>query len=283
LMAHYARTVAQRSPELAAAIAVLSWPREDEASTSALLQASEALIAYGSDATLAALRSRYPKERTFIGYGHRLSCSVIGRSALRGRRLNATVRNTALDLVTFDQQGCLSPQAIFVERRGDVTPTVLAGLVAAELERLRTRLPRRPISAEESSAIHQFRAEFEMRMLVHGRAVLWQSEGGTDWTVALASSLALEPCPLNRTALLYPYDSLSEISQFLSAWRGDLISSGMAVRPRHQASLRSTFSELGVTRFCRLGEAQFPTAQEILLHDGVNALQVLGKEPSDLA
>jgi hypothetical protein len=280
LMPLYAHSIALRSPELAQALAILSWPREDEASTSALLEASDALIAYGSDASLAALRRQYPDGRTFIAYGHRLSFSVIGRAALAERRAGATARKVALDLAAFDQQGCLSPQAIFVERGGRISPSAFGTPLAEELMRLQTRLPRRPLSADESSAIHQFRAEFEMRTLVHRRAKLWQSEEGTAWTVALSPSLVLEPCPLNRTALLYPFDRLDEVAHSLSAWRGHLISCGMAVDTRQQAELRSALTELGVTRFCPLGKAQFPTAGEILIHDGVNPLQRLAIKAS---
>jgi hypothetical protein len=278
LMPLYVRSLASRSPELAQAMAIMTWPREDVASTAALLQTAGALIAYGSDATLTELRNRFPESRPFIGYGHRLSFSVIGERALTWRRAKASARSTALDLAMFDQQGCLSPQAMYVERGGQVSPSAFGSLLADELERLQTRLPRRKLSPEESSAIHQFRAEFEMRSLARRGSKLWQSEEGTAWTVALEPSLALEPCPLNRTALLYPFDKIDEIGMSLSPWRGHLISCGMAVSARQQAALRSSLYALGVTRFCNLGEAQFPTAEEILLHDGVNPLRILGEE-----
>jgi hypothetical protein len=276
LMPLYAQSLAERSSEIAEAIAVSSWTRDDETSTDALLHTADALIVYGSDPAIRALRDRFPQERPVIGYGHRISLSVIGRGALTRRRVGHTARKAALDLAVFDQQGCLSPQALYIQRGGEVSPSAFAELLSQGLERLRTLLPRRPLSAEEAGAIHQFRAEFELGALPRRGARLWQSEGGTAWTVALEPELALRPCPLNRTAVLHPFDGLEDIATGAAACRGHLISCGTAVSTRQEAWLRSALGELGVSRFCRLGRAQFPTAEEILLHDGVNALKRLG-------
>lgn len=275
LMPLYASSVAYESPELAQAMAVMSWPREDRASTEAFLNASDALIAYGSDTTLDALRRDSPQDRPFIGYGHRLSFSVIGRPALTKERSGLTARLAARDIALFDQQGCLSPQALYVQRGGEVPPAQFGELLAEELERVQSEMPRRPLSAAEAAAIHQFRGEFELRSLSSRGTRLWRSEGGTEWTVVVDPDMALKPCPLNRTAVLHPFRRLEEVAAAVAGWKGRLISCGWALGPHQERTLPELLAGLGLSRFHPLGQAQIPGGSEILFHDGVNPLEVL--------
>src|SRR5205085_2146383 len=109
------------------------------------------------------LRGRLPLRVRFVPYGHRISFAAVGREALAGGAAAETAEGIARDLCVFDQQGCLSPQAIYVERGGATTPEEFADLLAAALEAARSRIPRRQLGPAEAAAIHQYRASVEMR------------------------------------------------------------------------------------------------------------------------
>lgn len=273
LLPFYARSLARHDPDLAAALVVTGWEGGQEELETALLAEAEALIAYGSDAALAALRARLPLRARFIPYGHRISFSAIAREWLTRERAVEAAGLAALDLATFDQQGCLSPQAVYLERGGEVSPEAFGELLAAELEAVARKLPRREVEAAEAAAIHQFRAQVEMRALLDPEVRLWASAGGTRWTVALVPETALEPCCLNRTALLKPLDDLRDLPHHLAEHRPSLISAGIGVGETRLPALAALFGEAGVTRVCRLGRAQQP--KSALYHDGVNAIAAL--------
>ena len=109
-------SVAEISPEAAARIELGVWPGED-GRTEKLIQLSDAVIAYGSDATIDRLKS-LACEKPFQGFGHALSVGLwddgsegdfndcLTRFVISGRRYSE-------DILTFDQSGCLSPSAIF--------------------------------------------------------------------------------------------------------------------------------------------------------------------------
>ncbi|MGV3721324.1 MAG: acyl-CoA reductase, partial [Actinomycetota bacterium] len=82
LLPFYARSLGEQSPELAQSVAVTGWEGGDAALEAALLPEVEALIAYGGDEAIRSLRDRLPVRSRFIGYGHRLSFTAIGRELL---------------------------------------------------------------------------------------------------------------------------------------------------------------------------------------------------------
>lgn len=276
LLPLYARSVAEASADLGGALAVVSWPGGQAELEAAVLAEAEALIAYGSDEAIRALRSQLPAQARFIGYGHRISFSAIGKEWLAGApRAAETARLAARDLCLFDQQGCYSPQAIYVERGRGVSPEAFGELLAAALEELDRALPRRRLSAEESAAIHQYRAEMEMRALAEPGTRCWSSSQGTRWTVVLDQNPELEPCVLNRTAVIRPVDDLEALPRWLSTCRAGLMTAALGVGERRFPRVVRGLAAAGVKRITRLGSAQEP--EGALHHDGVNAIATLAR------
>ena len=276
LLPLYARSLAAVLPELSAALAITHWPGGSEELEQALLQEVEALIVYGSDATLESLRARLPVRSRFIGYGHRISFSAIGREFLADpRRARDAALRTANDLCVFDQQGCYSPQAIYVETGGAISPEVFADILAEALAQQAIDSPRRPISATEAAEIHQYRARMEMRLFSDASARLWCSEAGTGWTVALVPPGELEPCILNRTAVILPIADLAELPALLTGREPYLLSAALGVAPARLGVVAGELAMAGVNRVAPLGTAQAPASP--LFHDGVNAIAQLAR------
>lgn len=275
LLPLYAHSLAEQSPELGAMLAVTGWEGGRTEIESRILAQAGALVAYGGDAALLDLRGQLPAHARFIGYGHRISFTALARECLTRAAAPGLAAEVARDAAYFDQQGCLSPQAVYVERGEEVDPGSFAELVARELERLAEEYPRRELSAPESSTIHQFRATAEMRAILGEEVRVWSSTPGTGWTVALLPEPALEPCPLNRTVLIRPLADLGELPPLLQVHPGHLISAGLEVGTERAEALIHRLAEAGVTRITRAGRAQFPETP--LFHDGINSLAALAR------
>lgn len=271
LLSAYRDSLAEHAPELAPHLAVVPWAGGHAAVEAPVLAEAEALIAYGSDATLTALRSRLPVGARFLGYGHRWSCAAVAREALAAAGLASLAAAAARDVAEFDQQGCLSPQALYVERGGEVPPEEFAAALAEALAVLARGLPRRPLAAGEAAALHRFRAAAELRAAAGGGR-LWSSPGDLAWTVVLDPDPAPGPCPLNRTAIVRPVDDLSLLPALLPP-PAACLSVTLAAPPERRPDLAAALAAAGVTRLAPLGEAQAPA--DLLRHDGVNALAAL--------
>jgi hypothetical protein len=112
------RSVQQVDPELAKKIWVVRW-------TAGLAAAFDAVVAYGSDETLARIRENVPTAARFVGYGHKFSVGVIWKEALAPERRLELVDQLRQDIEPFDLRGCLSPQVLYVEGKD---PGILANL-----------------------------------------------------------------------------------------------------------------------------------------------------------
>lgn len=276
LLPLYARSLARSFPALAEALAVTHWEGGSAELEQALLREVEALVVYGSDATLTSLRARLPVRARFLGYGHRISFSAVGRELLADAvSAREAALRAAYDLCVFDQQGCYSPQTLFVEAGGVFSPEAFAELLAEALEQFAPDVPRRSLSATEAAEIHQYRARMEMRSFSDPATRVWSSEAGTGWTVALSPVGGLEPCVLNRTAVVRPIADLADLPAVVEGREPYLLSAVLGVSPERLASVAGDLARAGVSRIAHLGSAQFPASP--LFHDGVNAIAQLAR------
>ena len=101
------------------------------------LSSADAVIAYGSDETLAALRARIPAGKIFVGHGHRASLGIVWQDADF-----ASCAGAARDASLFDQQGCLSPQVFYVRETRTGFARDYAGKLAATMEHFNRNHPR---------------------------------------------------------------------------------------------------------------------------------------------
>lgn len=212
LPALFARAIAEADPELGECLAVTYWRGGDLALERVALDASDAVIVYGGNDTIAAVRGRTPARARFLGYGHKLSFGVVAREALATSTAEALADAAALAVATFDQQGCVSPHLFYVETGGDTSPHAWAGMVAEALRRLEKELPRGAITPEESAAIRQARGAAEFAHIAGAGVELHASSGGTGWTVIYDPDPAFDPSCLNRLVRIKPVSDVGEVS-----------------------------------------------------------------------
>jgi hypothetical protein len=225
-----------------------------------------AVIAYGSEATIQDIQRRVPPETRFVSYGHKLSFGIIGREVLCPEQAEHTAQQAAYGVSVFDQQGCVSPHLLFVERGGEVSPRVFAELLAEAMAAVHARLPRGPLPLADSTAIRHLRGSYECRALADDRVLLLCSEPGTAWTVIYEEEAPFTASCLNRTIRVHPVADVAEIPARLASVQQYLQTAGVAVSASRLQSLAEALGRLGVTRLCALAQMPWPTLS--WHHDG---------------
>ena len=252
----FARSLARHDLELGSCLALVTWPGGQTKQEELAFSEAEIVMASGSDESLAAIRQRV--RGRFIGYGHKISFSVMTHEALT--EADASANKAAYDVALFDQHGCLSPQLVYVEENGPVTPRAFAALLAKALEDWQTRLPRGQVSPAVSTELRRVRDEAEWRALAGKESVVHAGAQGTEWTVIYEADLAFSPSPLYRTVRVKPLASLDHLDALLVPWRPYLEAVGTVVptdQHRRQTLLK-VLGHSGMSRICPIGTMQTP-------------------------
>ncbi|MBW2398939.1 MAG: hypothetical protein JRG80_06660, partial [Deltaproteobacteria bacterium] len=183
-------------------IACVEFPSHASDCVDALLTA-DCVVAYGSDETMAAIRSRIPPSRRLVEYGHRLSVAVIDPTQLSDAELGDAAGRLALDIAVWDQLGCLSPIAAFVIDPDGNAVTRFAERIAEPLADLAVRLPRGRTDPAASALASHERAEAEMRAAAGAQVVVYTGQAG-GWSVIAESDATARPAPLHRFIRIQP-------------------------------------------------------------------------------
>lgn len=268
-----ARALAEEAPDLARALAVVYWARGDDPPLQRLaLSEADAVIAYGGDASVRALRERAPVSTRFVAYHHRVSAAVVGRDALGAAQLDATARDLARAVATFDQRGCVSPHLAFVEAGGERSVSDFAEAVAAALDELARALPARTPEAATASAIHQLRRTAELRAAA-GERVRVLGGDASAWTVLLEPPDRLELSCLGRTLRVHPVPDAADVPALLAPWARHLQTVGVAGLGGRLTQLAAALGAAGASRVCPLADVAFPPPW--WHHDGQGPLRSL--------
>ena len=267
LFAHSLREV---EAKLAACLEIAEWPGGTGALEDALFARADCVIAMGSDETLASVREQVPHEVRFLGYGHRLSFGYVAAESLSQHLLPKVAGAAARDVAAWDQLGCLSPHAFYVEAGGRNPPDRFAEALAAELARIEERLPRGHLSVAAAGDIAARRAFYEVRAACSRDTQLWRSPASTAWTVVYENQPRLSPSCLHRFVHVKAVARIEEALEGVDEWRGRVSTVGLAAAGLKEQALVARLTQWGVGRVCPLGRMQQPPPA--WRHDGRPAL-----------
>jgi hypothetical protein len=223
---------------------------------------SQAAVIFGDASTIEYFRRSLPPQVPRIEHGPKLSVAVVFEpSAEAAERL-------AEDVLAYDQRGCLSVQAAYVDATfaeirqfGDTLEKAMAAH--------RAEHPRRQPTLSDSGSVMNFRETIRYRQ-ANGDAVnLWESPQSTEWTILLDASPQLLPGPLNGTVVLHPLPP-DWSRQSLGAELEHL--STMAIHP-FTDECAARLDPIMPPRICALGMSQQPTL--FWHHDGIKPLNTL--------
>jgi hypothetical protein len=196
---------------------------------------------------------------------------VVHQNALDASRLAQVADQIALAVATFDQQGCVSPHAVFLIGSHTAART-LAAQVAFALDRLEQRLPRGRISTAEALAIHEARTRAEFRHTEQEPVIF--AGRNTSYTVVLDGSDSFEPSCLNRFVYIKPVPNLEQLIQCLQPTSPYLQSVAVLGFPDHELpELLDRLARAGASRITTFAELPWPPAD--WHHDGSHPLREL--------
>lgn len=261
----FAHALSRIDAEIASCVAATYWPGGYTALEDVALERADAVVVYGEAETVRSIAQRTPPGTRLIVHGPKLSLGIVGRDA--GAAIAADIaRATA----AYDQQGCVSPHVVYVERGGQLEPRDLAAGIAKDLEALAVTLPRRRVSAAEALAIRAARTRAEFS---EGRAEVFASDD-TSFTVIYDEDTALVTSCLNRTLYVKPIDDAKHISALLAPHGAFLQSVALAGFTANRLDqIAAELMRVGVTRITTFEELPWPPMW--WHHDGRPPLQEL--------
>ncbi|GMV06794.1 MAG: hypothetical protein AMXMBFR53_30690 [Gemmatimonadota bacterium] len=267
-----AEAIRAEDPVLGEALAVVYWPGGDTAVEEAALKGADVVTAYGGDAAVAALRARTPVSTRFVPYHHRTSIGVVGRAGLAGGRRTQVASEVAGAVAFFDQRGCVSPQLLFVEEGGEVSPGDFATELAAAFRSLEEHLPGGTLDDAEASAVHQLRGTAEL-MAASGSGVEVHHGGAASWTVIYDPGSELGLACVGRVLRVRPVPAVEAVPGLVAPFSDHLQTVSVAGVGDGLGALARELAGVGVTRITGFDATPFPPPR--WHHDGMGALGAL--------
>jgi hypothetical protein len=254
----FIESVREVDAELADCVASTDWSRSELELTQTALEDADAVIAYGDDHTISALRQLAAPQARFLGYGHKLSFGVVAKEAMTEENLPHLAQAAAFDASVYDQLGCLSPHVYYVEERGQLGPRKFAAALAEAMAAYQAHIPRGQLSVGEAAQNAKFRTCYEFRAASDKRVGVWASATGNDWTVIYDDSPSFIPSCLNRTIFVKPTDGYKRVLDAIQKIASNVSTVGVAPMHERAAGFASDLARMGVHRVCPIGQMQRP-------------------------
>jgi hypothetical protein len=142
LVAAFAETLIDQAPRFASHLHVQTWNDHEDPMLGAAIENADVVVAFGNDATMGAIRARCHPQARFLSFGHRTSLAYFPREALTNpTKAYRHARESAVDALLYDGEGCLSTHALFAENGAAVTPRAFAALFARACEDTAVEFP----------------------------------------------------------------------------------------------------------------------------------------------
>lgn len=265
-----ARAIAEEDSELGACIAVLWWKGGTAELERAALAAAPAVLAFGGETAIASVTHQLRPDAKFVLHGPKVSLAYIGRAALGRAALPGLALQVAEDVALYDQQGCLSPHAVYVERGGAATPVDFAAALGEALETASASLPRREPTASEAASVQLYRAQARFEASGDSNRVL-AAGSGTTWTVVCENGARFEPGPAHRVVRVHAITGPEEFERAVVPSLRHVEALAVEERGPRRAVLAARFAGLGIPRIAAVGALQRPSP--LGTHGGVRRLE----------
>lgn len=217
------------------------------------LSGFEAVVAFGSEETLRALRCHAPKAR-FISFGPACSIGYVCRETL-GDPAHArdVARGAARDLVLYEGEGCMSLHALFVET-GAAPLANFADTLGREIEAANAAFP----SVRQEDAFKRMTA----RDLALFRGTLLASGVHAEY-VLVAGDPERPPSFVPRVLALHAAEKPAAMREYVT--RHGLAAECCAISADREDAVSAAYAA-GCSRIARFGEMQSPSLD--YLHGG---------------
>lgn len=217
-----------------------------------------AVVAFGDDASLTAIRAQLRSSCRFIAFPNKASCGYVAREALAAAdRARSIAQGAARDIVLYDTEGCLSLHVLFVERGGSVEPDAFAALLAGCVERAAVEFPAGPRDAQRWARTASARDLGAFRASNECGATF--SDRDATFVVALDPPLDRPPPFAPRALAVFSVDAPGQAVEYLRRH-------AIAIEALAAAGARKCMQELaaaiGAARIAPFGQLQSPPARQ---------------------
>jgi hypothetical protein len=240
---------------LADACGVVTFPGGTPSLEATLLSRADVVSVYGSDATVASIRARLSGGTELVRHGHGLGVGFVGRRALASEETTrAAAAAFALDVAAYDQRGCMSPHAIWVERGAPIDALGLTRALASELERCGKEIPRGALPTEVGAA------QLQWRGVAAARGELLEGDG---WAVSYEAGAALRVSPGWRNVMVLDAPGPEAFARSLSPLGVHLKALGVAGSAEERRAIALSLPPSLAPRVCAAGEMQRPSLDDL--------------------
>jgi hypothetical protein len=241
----YAKSIEEIDPQLAYSIAVLPFEANNDEVKDFLFSKSDIVRATGGELARRNLEELAKKHKIPIaGHWHKFSFITIAREYMN-EKASAIAELVSLDVSAWDQQGCFSPQEIFIEKGGEVNPLKFAEILAEEMENTSRALPKGTKSGKMQvlDGYHQY-----LKKEMMGEPVKIFPSSTYQWLVIYDGTTEnIEPSPLFRVIRVKPVDDIMEIPKLIKPLGKFLQTVGVAIPNNRLIDFADAIGEVGAT------------------------------------
>ncbi len=261
------RELIRLAPELAAYMYVFDYPSEETALIVEMAEIADAIVVWGSDAAVAAVRKLAKPNKRLIEWGHKLSFAYVTKDCTE-EELHAL----ALHICRTNQLLCSSCQGIFLDTGDEGEAQEFAKRFVLALEQAAKQEPRVIDPAMQAHLTLKLRTQALLTTFEGGW--LYEGTGGSVQYCtddALTASMQFRNCWVRRL----PRERLLET---LFPHRGYLQTAGLLCAEDEREELSNLLARAGITRVTRAG--RMSDAYCGAAHDGEYALRKYMKRVS---
>ena len=256
-----ARAIGEVDSELGDCMAVVWWKGGQAELDHEAISRAPAILAFGGEMSIASIAYATNPSAMVVLQGPKVSVGYVGASAMRRGSLQTLASRAAHDVALYDQQGCLSPHAYYVERGGMVAPVAFAEALGRALDETARRLPRRTPAPVDAASIQMARAQAALEAATGRVSRVLESERGTEWTVLFENEgdPRFEPGPRHRVVRVHAIQDVEDFARAVAGSEHYIEAIAVEERGARRERLVARLAELQVPRITSVGALQRPT------------------------
>lgn len=254
----------QIEPRLKPYIYVLDVSSKNKEVISQLIEVANAVVVWGSDEAIRAIRQLAPPSLAIIEWGHRLSFAYFTQNENDEKDLHGLAR----DICLTDQLYCNSPQCVFYETNNTKELDDFANRLAKYIEYTIAQYPSaaRPIDVQaQITWTHEL---IKMEEILNEKRLITDEK--KQYSVMVDYNAELKASPLYRNIWVMP-TKREELLGLLRARKGYLQTVGLSCNNREFDELSNIFYASGINRITTCGNMSTNYTGEP--HDGMYALK----------
>ena len=220
-------------------------PRDDKTSQENLSRIADVRVAWGGkDAVEAVIRNPKKYSTKDVVFGPKYSFVVIAKNSISKEEIDDIAYKIALDASIFEQKGCNSPHTVFIEESGNISGIEFAKSLSKGMEKVLKRIPKAPLTPQESLKIINTRSEYEFIGEVF-------ASKGTEWSVLYSADEGLADACFNRVLFVRPIKSLDQVLKYIDHNSQTI---GLCISENERFSFAKKATAAGVERITDLGK-----------------------------